>query len=263
MKQTITTTKQCRVYIFCGNYCLVQIISYTLHVTCYVYNLKTGAEVLHSVFVLISKAYFKIWEAFSRNVNRGLVYVRFTFYSCENTAKYRETCVPGMCTMNSNTSLWVSNLWGVIRLSRGTQQQQKKLEGYRPLSNIMDVTRHPYWVILLLMTPVTVKSAWRLPMAWTSASSYSVAVHVIMDTMASQITNLTSIYSAVYISGADHRKHQSSASLAFVRGIHRSPVNSPHKEPVMRKMFPFDDVVMALIPNHNFPTAKHIDHLRW
>ena len=44
--------------------------------------------------------------------------------------------------------------------------------------------------------------------------------------------------------GADQRKHQSSASLAFVWGIHRRPVNSPHKGPVTRKMFPFDDVIM-------------------
>ena len=43
---------------------------------------------------------------------------------------------------------------------------------------------------------------------------------------------------------ADQRKHQSSASLASVRGIHRRPVNSPHKWPVTRKMFPFDDVIM-------------------
>ena len=43
---------------------------------------------------------------------------------------------------------------------------------------------------------------------------------------------------------ADQRKHQSSASLAFVRGIHRWPVNSPHKRPVTRKMFPFDDIIM-------------------
>ena len=57
-----------------------------------------------------------------------------------------------------------------------------------------------------------------------------------MGTMASQITSLTSIYSTVY-SGADERKHQSSASLAFVRGIHRGPVNSPHKWPVTRKCF--------------------------
>ena len=45
-------------------------------------------------------------------------------------------------------------------------------------------------------------------------------------------------------SGADQRKHQSSALLAFVMGIHRWPVNSPHKGPVTRKMFPFDDVIM-------------------
>ena len=58
-----------------------------------------------------------------------------------------------------------------------------------------------------------------------------------------QITSLTIVYSAVY-SDADQRKHQSSASLAFVRGIHRRLVNSPHKWPVTRKMFPFDDAIM-------------------
>ena len=66
---------------------------------------------------------------------------------------------------------------------------------------------------------------------------------VIMGPTASQITSLTSVYSIVY-SGTYQRKHQSSASLAFVRGIHRGPVNSPHKWPVTRKMFPFDDVIM-------------------
>ena len=64
-----------------------------------------------------------------------------------------------------------------------------------------------------------------------------------MSTMASQITSLTIVYSTVY-SGTDERKHQSSMSLAFVRGIHRWPVNSPHKGPVTRKMFPFDKVIM-------------------
>ena len=61
---------------------------------------------------------------------------------------------------------------------------------------------------------------------------------VIMTPMVSQITSLTIVYSSVY-SDADQRKHQSSAPLAFVRGIHRSPVNSPHKRPVTRKMLPF------------------------
>ena len=65
----------------------------------------------------------------------------------------------------------------------------------------------------------------------------------LMSAMASRFTNLVIVYSSVY-SGADQRKHQSSASLAFVRGIHWWPVNSPHKGPVTRKMFPFDDVIM-------------------
>ena len=68
-------------------------------------------------------------------------------------------------------------------------------------------------------------------------------ITVIMSAMASQITSLTIVYIGVYL-GADQRKHQSSASLAFVRGIHRWPVISPHKGPVTRKMFPFDDVIM-------------------
>ena len=66
---------------------------------------------------------------------------------------------------------------------------------------------------------------------------------VIMSAIASQITSLTIVYSTVYPS-ADQSKHQSSASLAFVWGIHRGPVNSPHKWPVTRKMFPFDDIIM-------------------
>ena len=64
-----------------------------------------------------------------------------------------------------------------------------------------------------------------------------------MSDMVFQITSFTIVYSIIY-SGADQRKHQSSASLAFVRGIHRWPVNSPHKGPVTRKRFPFDDVIM-------------------
>ena len=66
---------------------------------------------------------------------------------------------------------------------------------------------------------------------------------VILSEMASQINSLTIVYSTVY-SNADRRKHQSSASLASMWGIHRWPVNSPHKGPVTRKMLPFDDVII-------------------
>ena len=69
---------------------------------------------------------------------------------------------------------------------------------------------------------------------------------VIMSAMASQITSLAIVYSTVY-SGADQRKYQSSAPLAFVWVIHWWPVNSPHKGPVTRKMFTFDDVIMIFM----------------
>ena len=80
-----------------------------------------------------------------------------------------------------------------------------------------------------------------VPMSAVYFNRYS---DVKMGAMASQITGLTIFYSAVY-SGADQRKHQTSTSLAFVRGIHRWPVTSPHKWPAMRKIFPFDDVIMV------------------
>ena len=67
---------------------------------------------------------------------------------------------------------------------------------------------------------------------------------VIMGAITSQISSLTIVYSTVY-SDADQRKHQSSASRAFVWGIHRWPVNSPRKWPVTQKMVPFDDVIMT------------------
>ena len=65
-----------------------------------------------------------------------------------------------------------------------------------------------------------------------------------MSAMVSQITGVSIVCSAVG-SAADQRKYQSSASLAFVRGTRRRPVNSPHKRPVTRKMFPFDHVIMS------------------
>ena len=85
---------------------------------------------------------------------------------------------------------------------------------------------------------------------WTAGCLFNslrnIASHygdVIMGAVASQITSLTIVYSTVY-SGPDQRKYQSSASLAFVQGILRWPVNSSHKWPVTRKMFPFDDAIM-------------------
>ena len=66
---------------------------------------------------------------------------------------------------------------------------------------------------------------------------------VIMTAMASQIIGV-SVVCSTFCLGTDQRNHQSSASLAFLRGFHRWPVISPHKGPVTRKMFPFDDVIV-------------------
>ena len=70
-----------------------------------------------------------------------------------------------------------------------------------------------------------------------------------MGAIESKITNLAIVNSTVY-SDADQRKYQSSASLAFVRGIHQGPVNSLHKWPVTRKKFSFDDVIIPITTIH-------------
>ena len=85
----------------------------------------------------------------------------------------------------------------------------------------------------------------KAPNDFTSHGEWWYYSDVMMGAMASQITSLTLVYSIVY-SGRDERKHQSTASLVFVRGIHRWPVNSPHKGQVTRKMFPFYDVIMTI-----------------
>ena len=78
---------------------------------------------------------------------------------------------------------------------------------------------------------------------------------VMMGAIASHITSPTIVYLSV-CSDEDQRKHQSSASLAFTRVIHRWPVNSPHKWPVTRKMFPYGDVIatsLILVPRQHHP----------
>ena len=62
-----------------------------------------------------------------------------------------------------------------------------------------------------------------------------------------------------FIQAADQRKHQRPASLTFVSGIHRC---SPHKGPVTRKMFPFDDIMMDVYLSHGCQAATpHTDFL--
>ena len=73
--------------------------------------------------------------------------------------------------------------------------------------------------------------------------SFFIALQWRHNKFAYQITGVTIIYSTI-CSGADKKKHQSSASLAFVTRIDRWTVNSPQKGPVTRQKFPFDDVII-------------------
>ena len=82
---------------------------------------------------------------------------------------------------------------------------------------------------------------------------YSRCSNVIISAMIYRITGFLIVYATV-CSGADRTKHQSSSPLAFVQGIHRWPVISPHKGPVTRKMFLFDDIVMP------FSTLESLTH---
>ena len=113
----------------------------------------------------------------------------------------------------------------------------------------LPIIRYPYQDVLNLLTLMIYRHALLHPVDTDSSLISTRRTHycdVMMDTVASQITSLTVAHSTVYWD-ADQRKHQSSASLAFMRGIHRGPVNSPHKWPVTRKMFPLDDVIMKWI----------------
>ena len=78
-----------------------------------------------------------------------------------------------------------------------------------------------------------------------------------MGAMASQSTGVSIIYSIVCFRRIPKKK-QSSASLAFVRGIQRWPLNSAHKGKVTRKMFPFDDISMIM----RFTWTTHISPSR-
>ena len=82
---------------------------------------------------------------------------------------------------------------------------------------------------------------------------------VIMGTIPSQVTSLTIVYSTVY-SGADQRKHQSSASLAFVRGIHRGLVNFPRTKGQYRgkcfHLMTSSWTVLVLTPEYSLRTRS-------
>ena len=168
-----------------------------------------------------------------------------------------------------------SYVWLFYYISLSVPSTQSLLSQSRQATNILRYTRYEIIQVLMSVADSVRKTLWascsvleinwktnfavvriywmagNLTMCFIKAMAYRTITmnhysDVIMGAMAYQITSLTIVNSTVY-SGADQRKHQSSPTLAFVRGIHRWPVNSLHKWPVTRKMFPFDDVIMEII----------------
>ena len=114
------------------------------------------------------------------------------------------------------------------------------------LSGIWDIESSPYKYLTVNMNSANHRdSPETRPLQWRHNKHDGVSNH----------QPHVFVYSTVY-SGADQRKHQSSASLAIVRGIHRWPVNSLHKGPGTRKMFTFDDVIMQRVQNYLHITRK-------
>ena len=115
----------------------------------------------------------------------------------------------------------------------------------RTLRSVMSISVSPEKLYLHEIKDTYI---WKRYLSCTYCAMYTTHWHynyVIMSATVSQITGV-SIVCLTVCSGTDQRKHQSSASRAFVKGIHRWPVDSPHKGPVTQKMFPFDDVVTEM-----------------
>ena len=83
-----------------------------------------------------------------------------------------------------------------------------------------DLLTHPYGI-----TSIAISYRWATTLKWRHNGHDGVSNHKLHDCLLNRLF------------GRRSEKHQSPASLAFVRGIHRSPVNSPHKWLVTRKWF--------------------------
>ena len=116
------------------------------------------------------------------------------------------------------------------------------------------------YIIAVWMQLYKIKSFWHLWTIYSFIWCYLLSLQdTIMSPMASQITAVSIVCQAV-CSGADQRKHQSYASLTFVMGFHLWPVNSPHKGPETRKMYPSYDAIMIAKIDMNTYCLRSVAH---
>ena len=133
----------------------------------------------------------------------------------------------------------------IASLITSLTHQDGKLQAISPIPSQENTQKHQIWPVSPNKNVATMRGNQQtMTGSWSEYISMA-GIRSIMGKNTSQNTSLTIVYWTVY-SDADQRKPQSSASLAFVWGIHRGPVNSPNKWPVTRKMFPFDDVIRSL-----------------
>ena len=143
--------------------------------------------------------------------------------------------VPGVCFTAPNDGMSSTGTVQIIKLDKTSSQVLRNSGNFGKL--LFGSRCQSQWGVCSSNRSRGTSSSIYLPHQMNHYSD------VIMSAMTSHITDVLIVQSRV-CSGADQGKHQRSASLAFVRGIHRWPVNSPHKGPVTQKIFSFDDVIL-------------------
>ena len=161
------------------------------------------------------------------------IYIYTYIYICTYWTQYCKKHEPNMGEIHMKYT--ITHPHGCLLYLGHVDPHYKKVRTFWPW---FDTHQHLPWHMLAL---------WLCRLVYYKSPPHLPRLHyddVIMGATASQITSLAIVYSSVYW-GTDQRKHHRSASLAFVREIHRGPVNSLQKWPVTRKIFPFDDVIMC------------------
>ena len=168
--------------------------------------------------------------------NRFPILLRF-YEVCENQTKLF-SCLDDISTCQWKDSLWLSQFNLIIR---------SWYLGYLQCS----VTRSPFGhgANFLYLADIRLSHEKKVK-TWRPDAVMTIPLPLMYINWLYQLnvkSPASRLFTQPFVQSVDQRKHQSSASLAFVRGIHQSPMNSPHKGPVTRIMFPFDDVVVQCI----------------
>ena len=147
----------------------------------------------------------------------------------------------------SAPSHYLNQFWRIVNWTRGN-----KFHGNSNRNSIIFIQENVFKLSSARMAALLSRRRWAKEgqlRSWHTFASFVYELYwthysdVTMSILASQITCDSTVCLCVCLD--EHkRKHQSPCYWPFVRGIHHTPVNSPHKGPVTRKSFPFDDVIM-------------------